>query len=429
MASVFKREGRKKWLIGYTDGFGRRRTVTGAASKTVTEQIAGKLEGDAELQRRGIIDPRQTKYAEAERQLLVIKDADGKITGGHLHDLRETLIAKGNTVKHADLVVRRAARILGLAKAEHISDIAPSKVQAALKVLRDQDLSLQSCNHYLRAIKQFSRWLWRDGRRREDSLAHLTGYNVKLDRRRQRRPLSSEEYTRLIKTTEAAGPACSMTGPDRAMLYRLAVGTGFRANELRSLTPESFDLQADPPTVTVEAGYSKHRRADTQLLRQDLADLLGDWLTRRAAGERVFQMPDKTARMLRSDLKAAQIPIEDRSGRVVDFHALRHTAGSLLKDAGVYPKLIQAFMRHSTITLTMDRYTHIEMRDRQTVLNALPGVDLGTAAKRTRQLKATGTYDERAAHAQVRQHAIHRTTCNNERPTKQSRTTRRKPCK
>jgi integrase len=48
-----------------------------------------------------------------------------------------------------------------------------------------------------------------------------------------------------------------MTGPDRAMLYRVAVGTGFRANELRSLTPESFDLDANPPKVTVEAAYSK----------------------------------------------------------------------------------------------------------------------------------------------------------------------------
>lgn len=47
------------------------------------------------------------------------------------------------------------------------------------------------------------------------------------------------------------------------MLYRVASGTGFRANELRSITPESFDLDADPPTITLAAASRKRHRADT----------------------------------------------------------------------------------------------------------------------------------------------------------------------
>jgi len=34
------------------------------------------------------------------------------------------------------------------------------------------------------------------------------------------------------------------------MLYRVAMMTGLRASELASLTVASFDLTADPPTVT-----------------------------------------------------------------------------------------------------------------------------------------------------------------------------------
>ena len=45
------------------------------------------------------------------------------------------------------------------------------------------------------------------------------------------------------------------------MLYRLAVETGLRAGELRSLKVASFDL--DHCTLTLEAAYSKHRRQDT----------------------------------------------------------------------------------------------------------------------------------------------------------------------
>ena len=81
----------------------------------------------------------------------------------------------------------------------------------------------------------------------------------------------------------------------------------FRAGELRSLTPASFDLDSDSPTVIVAAAHSKRRREDRQPIRQDLADLLRPWLATRPEGERVFaKLPGDTARMLRSDLAAAR---------------------------------------------------------------------------------------------------------------------------
>lgn len=83
-------------------------------------------------------------------------------------------------------------------------------------------------------------------------------FNVALDKRHERRALTVDELDRLILAAETGPVILGMIGADRAMLYRVAVGSGFRANELRSLTPESFDLCANPPTITVEAGYSKH---------------------------------------------------------------------------------------------------------------------------------------------------------------------------
>ena len=94
------------------------------------------------------------------------------------------------------------------------------------------------------------------------------------DRRRERRPLNMEEL-RLLIDEAARGPVwCGMNGPDRAMLYCLAVGTGFRVSELRSLTPASFRLHADPPVVELRATDSKRRRDDVQPVRHDLAELL-----------------------------------------------------------------------------------------------------------------------------------------------------------
>ena len=89
-----------------------------------------------------------------------------------------------------------------------------------------------------------------------------------------RRELTPEELTYLLQHVEhAAGANYRLSGPVRAMAYRVALGTGFRAQELRSLTPASFDLDGDPPTVTVAAAYSKRRRLDAQPIRADLAEL------------------------------------------------------------------------------------------------------------------------------------------------------------
>ncbi|HXB64600.1 MAG TPA: site-specific integrase [Solirubrobacteraceae bacterium] len=41
------------------------------------------------------------------------------------------------------------------------------------------------------------------------------------------------------------------------------------------------------------------------------------------------------------------------------FHDLRHTCASLLIAAGAHPKLIQARLGHSSITTTLDRYSHL----------------------------------------------------------------------
>src|SRR5208337_5669726 len=67
MASVFKKTKDRKrpnssWYIAYTDHDGVRRTTKGCPDKTATEALARKLESDAELRRRGVIDPKADAY-------------------------------------------------------------------------------------------------------------------------------------------------------------------------------------------------------------------------------------------------------------------------------------------------------------------------------------------------------------------------------
>ena len=62
MASIFKRGTDKKkknapYHITYFDHERKRRTVKGFTDKGLTEQLAAKLENEALLRRRGLIDP------------------------------------------------------------------------------------------------------------------------------------------------------------------------------------------------------------------------------------------------------------------------------------------------------------------------------------------------------------------------------------
>jgi len=86
---------------------------------------------------------------------------------------------------------------------------------------------------------------------------------------------------------------------------------------------------------------------------------------------------ENVAKMLRKDLAAAGIAYKDEDDKVEDFHALRHTCGSWLMAANVNPKIIQQVMRHSTITLTMDRYTHALKADGVRAVNQLPELSSG----------------------------------------------------
>jgi integrase len=167
------------------------------------------------------------------------------------------------------------------------------------------------------------------------------------------------------------------------------VETGLRASELRSLIRASFDLDSDAPTVTVPAAHAKNRRRDSLPLRESTAAMLRQHLATKAPATPAFYLPTKynMATMLRADAKEAGIELTDPVGRVLDFHSLRHTTGTWLAAAGVHPKVIQRIMRHSTITLTMDRYTHAFKSDEVAALDTMPDL-----TEPTRQ-RATGTTD------------------------------------
>jgi integrase len=263
--------------VKYKDADGIERRVKGYTDKEATKQMAARLEKEAALANEGVVD----RYK--DHRLRPLKE--------HLEDFRRSLLAKGNTVGHADLVFARAKAVVEGCKFPFWGDISASQVAEYLAGLRNdgQGISVQTSNFYLQAVKQFCRWLVDDQRVPDSPVAHLKGLNVKTDRRHDRRALEVDEVRRLLAATATAPKRFCMAGPERAMLYRLAIETGLRSNELRSLTVSSFDLKGC--MVTVAAGYSKHRREDTLPLRKETAAELQAFFSSKLPGAKVFRMP------------------------------------------------------------------------------------------------------------------------------------------
>ena len=226
-------------------------------------------------------------------------------------------------------------------------DLTTERVQEAIATLRDSGRSLQTCNHYRACIRAFGRWAWKNGRLRDAPLLNLDGFNAKEDRRHDRRTISLEELLRLVSVAERGPDYQNVTGPMRALCYRLAVATGLRYSEIASILPESFDWKA--PSVTVAAAYTKNGQTATLPLPDDLADDLAAYVAPLNSMTPIFPLPAKGVDMLKPDLEAAGIAYMDASGLFFDFHSLRCQTATLADAAGVSPRVVQRLMRHSTL--------------------------------------------------------------------------------
>jgi hypothetical protein len=214
----------------------------------------------------------------------------------------------------------------------------------------------------------------------------VAGYNAKEDRRHDRRTLGVDDLRRLIEAAHIGPRYRRMTGPARALCYRLAVVTGLRYSEIKSLTPEAFDGD----TVTIQAAYAKNGQTATLPLPPDVASDLAEWVQDMPSGSPIFPLPGRGADMLKIDLQAAGIDYRDASGLVFDFHSLRCQTATLADQAGCSPRVVQRLMRHSTLELT-GRYTRPRAVDLERAASALP--TLRPTPTNREVLAATGTDD------------------------------------
>lgn len=367
MATVFQpiytkrdKRGRKTstrtrcWYARYLDLTSKRYVVrtTKTPDRPTAEQLAAQWERESHRRSVGLEAP----------------PADPRSVEQHIRDYLADLAARDRSrhyVGRVGSVLRRLAQGLNWTT---LAALDGTELVRWLAARRGPRFGAATANDYLTQVKIFTRWLRRRDRLTTEPFADLAGFATATDRRRVRRPLTPEELARLVAATRARPEyPGSLRGPRRACLYIVAAFTGLRASELASLTTESVRLDADPPTVTVAAGFSKRRREDVLPLHPEAAAAVEELLATTAPGAKLWPgrwaKDGLAARRMRGDLKAAGIAYKNARGEVCDFHSLRLVFVTSLALAGVPLQTAQKLARHSTPTLTSNVYTRLGLTD------------------------------------------------------------------
>ena len=253
-------------------------------------------------------------------------------------------------------------------------------IQNLYELLEAEGLSAQTVNHVdavlKKALKDGVRW----GR-----VARNVAELVEPPRVRR-------EARRFLNASEARSFLEAARGDAFEGLYILAIGTGLRRGELLGLHWRDVDLSRGLLSVnwtqirderdglSLDSPKTEHSRRRLRL-DADVVEALRAHHRRQAdqrlkAGEAWEEndlvFPNEIGRPLNpSNLITRSFwPLRDRAGLgpgstatgtppALRFHDLRHTAGSLMLEAGVPLKIVSERLGHSNINITADIYLHV----------------------------------------------------------------------
>jgi len=163
--------------------------------------------------------------------------------------------------------------------------------------------------------------------------------------------------------------------PPFGLLVEFAAFTGLRAGEICALRIGGLDLRAGTVFVSRSASLVKGRLIEgspktragrrTVFLNRTLGDKLRLHLADRLLDRDgyVFAAPDggpfNYATFYGLHFKPAVRAVLPAHLQGLRFHDLRHTYASLLVEQGAHPKEMAELLGHSSVQITLDRYSHV----------------------------------------------------------------------
>lgn len=246
-----------KYQGWYVDSNGKRKFFIGTRNRAETLRIAQKIEDDHRQVRLGYRPPsspadkyKSRPFAEVVAEYISWGESQGGRGGRpwateHARKRRDNLQWWQNQ--------------LGIQTLGEVNGILP-RVEKALRELQNLGRSGKTLQNYQEAICAFCDWAVQRGYLTNDPLRSAKYYDITP--RARRRILTREEIQVLLEVVP----------PSRRLLYQVAMCTGLRAKELRSL--KVCDLNPDMLALNLHAEWTKNRKPGMQPIPQWLLEEL-----------------------------------------------------------------------------------------------------------------------------------------------------------
>jgi len=390
MASIRQRAGTKFWFACFTLPNGRRvQRSTKEANRKKAQQIADKWEAVT----RARVTARQTQK--------VIADLYRAITGEHLvfptvREYFDSWVARKkpetapSTYRFYHDKARRFVNWLGNRADQQIALITRDDI-LEFRVAELARVAPRSVNHSIKFLRMVFKTAKEDGKYHDENPA--AGVKVaKLRDASRRRGFTIPEIKRVLK----------IANDEWRSLICFGLYTGQRIGDLARLTWQNVDLDRD------EIRFVSRKTGRTMIipiappLRTQIESLPAGDDTQQPLHPRAFASVEKSGGVktlsrqfyelladaglakTKAHRKTESAPGRDGARELsqISFHSLRHTATSLMKNAGINASVVMDIIGHESEAISA-HYTHIDEETKRKAIALLPAIpSIGSKARK-----------------------------------------------
>ena len=363
MASLIRYPDSRYWVAAFYDAAGRqRRRSTRETNKKRAQAVADQYEkvakrgGSPQRVRQVFVDFYREHYGQDLPFASVRKFTLDWLAA------RKAETSRATHGRYGDAVTKFLA-FLGSAADKGLDEVTQQQV-AAFRDSRLAKSAVQTANTDLKIIRSVFRRARLDGFIFQDPAE-----GVKTVRNRdvfERRPFTIDELRAVLAVADSEWQS----------LIKFGLYTGQRLGDLANLTWSQIDLDRNQIRITTRKTGKALIVPIAGPLREHLLALDGGDYPRSPLHPRAFDIATRTGRVGQLSNQFTEILVDaglresrthqsrgvgrsgKREGSKVSFHSLRHTAVSLLKDAGVPDSVVMALVGHESTAMS-HRYTHV----------------------------------------------------------------------
>ncbi len=358
MASIWKRKNSKYYTACWTDSSGRRlKRSTKSTEKKLAEKLAAQFEDES----------RSKRTAKQARRVLV--DIYRQLSGEDLPSVkvREFFASyverKRPEIGKASLDyyeghARRFLKWLGPKADVDISEITKADITG----YRNFSATLsgpRTTNNTLKAIKTFFAAARKDGFLIDDPAADVDSVRDRTES--TRRPFTLDELRSIL----------SVAGEEWRSMILFGLYTGQRLSDVATLTWQNLDITRNEIRLTTRKTGRRQNLPLAPPLRDHLATLIAGDDPRAPLHPKAAALVSRVGRSSSLSRKFAELltaaglrvnasaPEKGHARTKFDlsFHSLRHTATSLLKNAGIPQSVVMDYIGHDSADVSHG-YTH-----------------------------------------------------------------------